>query len=47
MEASEGELAGKSVGDVYGAEHLCRLLGIDTILLSANKTNALQCLSQN
>jgi hypothetical protein len=27
MEASQGDLAGKSVGDIYGAEHLCRLLG--------------------
>lgn len=26
-QASSGELAGKSIGDIYGAEHFCRLLG--------------------
>ena len=26
--SNKGELAGKTAGDIYGAEHLCRLLGI-------------------
>lgn len=26
--ANEGEWAGKGAGDTYGAEHLCRLLGL-------------------
>ncbi len=25
--AGTGDLAGKTAGDTYGAEHLCRLLG--------------------
>lgn len=26
MNSGEGEYAGKEIGDIYGAEHLCRLL---------------------
>ena len=33
MEKGEGEFAGKSlIGDVYGAEHLCRLFGMSLSL---------------
>lgn len=38
MNSGEGEYAGKEIGDIYGAEHFCRLLG--TYLSSTQVQNS-------